>query len=38
MAQNQIDALVKKVQQNSEKFVAGQPLLFKFNKEVDPWL
>ena len=35
---NEIDALVRKVQQNSEKFVAGQPLLFKFNKEVDPWL
>lgn len=35
---SEIDALVKKVQQNSEKFVAGQPLLFKFNKEVDPWL
>ena len=34
----EIDALITKIQSNSEKFNANQPLVFKFGKEVDPWL
>ena len=35
---NEIDALVNKIQKNSDRFVKDQPLVFKFDKEVDPWL
>lgn len=34
----EIDALIAKIQKNSDKFVKDQPLVFKFDKEVDPWL
>jgi len=34
----EIDALLNKIQKNSNKFIKDQPLVFKFDKEVDPWL
>ena len=34
----EIDALINKIQKNSDRFVKDQPLVFKFDKEVDPWL
>ena len=34
----EVDALINKMQKNSEQFVKDQPLVFKFDKEVDPWL
>ena len=34
----EIDALIAKMQKNSDKFIKDQPLVFKFDKEVDPWL
>jgi len=34
----EIDALLNKIQKHSDKFVKDQPLVFKFDKEVDPWL
>lgn len=35
---NEIDALIHKIQKNSDRFVKEKPLVFKFDKEVDPWL
>jgi len=34
----EVDALINKMHKNSEQFVKNQPLVFKFDKEVDPWL
>ena len=34
----EVDALINKMQKNSEQFVKNQPLVFKFDKEGDPWL
>ena len=34
----EVDALINKMHKNSEQFVKDQPLVFKFDKEVDPWL
>ena len=34
----EVDALINKMHTNSEQFIKNQPLVFKFDKEVDPWL
>ena len=35
---HEIDALINKINKNSEMFLQNKPLVFKFKEEVDPWL
>ena len=35
---HEIDALINKINKNSEMFLHNKPLVFKFKEEVDPWL